>query len=97
MSSSNQGRQSPTPDSQSDSQTGRTSGGQGVNDNTNNQETSKKQLDVRILPLEILALLYKSLKSFYANLKQGLESNPKPILEDHLKDATKKTEQQKKD
>lgn len=30
-------------------------------------------------------------------LPQGLESNPKPILEEHLKDATKKTQGQKKD
>lgn len=50
MSSQNQGRQSPTPTDQSDSQTGRTSGGQGVNDKSDNKEISKQQLEVCYLP-----------------------------------------------
>ena len=90
MSSSNQGRQSPTPDSQSDSQTGRMAGGQGVNDNSDNQQQSKDQLAV-CLHFRLAVL------KFHTDIPQGLSSNPKPILEDHLKDATKKTEQQKKD
>ena len=89
MSSSNQGRQSPTPDSQSDAQTGRTAGGQGVNDNSNNQQQSKDQLAVSPTGFFLI--------NPNINQSQGLSSNPKPILEDHLKDATKKTEQQKKD
>jgi hypothetical protein len=46
MSSQNQGRQSPEPERESGAQKGSASSGHGVNDDSKNEQESKKQLDV---------------------------------------------------
>jgi len=67
MSATNQGRQSPEPSGQSGAQQqSAPSSGQGVNDSSRNQDTSKSHIE-------------------------GLSSNPKGPLDDHVKETTSKT------
>jgi len=66
MSAQKSGRQSPTPEESSGAQQGAPSGGQGINEGTNNQQESKDQLE-------------------------GLSSNPKGPLDEHVAETTSKT------
>lgn len=98
MSAPNQGRQSPPPEEQSGAQQqDAPSDGQGVNTKTNNLEENKKQLEVCVSFLAnprsgvnvlggVDIILDKILTS-----QQGLASNPKGPLDDHVKEVASKT------
>lgn len=83
--SSREGGQSPPPERSSGAQVNDTpADGQGVNTESKNKDDSKSQLEVTSFP----TLGHISISNA---IKQGLSSNPKGPLDEHLKDTVSKT------
>jgi hypothetical protein len=81
--SANEGRQSPPPEEQSGAQQqDPPASGQGVNEQSNNQNESKSQLDV-------CYIIFVKENSYLQEI-QGLSSNPKGPLDDKAEETAKK-------